>query len=176
MGLAIRRGVSAPPTALAHFCRQVAGSYRINAAHGYPANIIDLRQYITADSDTYFPRIAVTVDEMVRDDVLRLCNHENLSRWRRLLSSGIAGAESPVIMIRVLESERLLIEHSCAELAFCFCHLRSAVCASIGNPAGTRHRPRAGHRYSVIDVEVPGQDGDAPRTQIGSRRHLTRRR
>jgi hypothetical protein len=123
---------------LSHFCKSVSRTYRIDSAHGYPANVIDLMQYQTFDSDTYFPRIADTVDELLRDYDLRLCNQETLADWRRLLSTRIVGAESPAIrcMIRVLESERLLIEHSCAELAFRFCEHSSGVCASIGNPAG----------------------------------------
>ena len=133
MGLAVRRDVSVPATALSHFCKQVSRTYRIDAACGYPANDVDLRQYMDFDSETYFPRIAETVDDLVRDDDLRLCNQDNITRWRQLWSARTAGVDSTQIAetIAVLESQRLLIEYGCAESAFCFCEERKGVCSSI---------------------------------------------
>jgi hypothetical protein len=145
MGTAVSTRFSGPATSLSRFCSQVARTYRIDAALGYPANLIDLKQYMTSDSETYFPWIADTFDEVIRDDELRLCNHRNLSSWRRVLPTQMDRAEPSLIgsMITVLESERLLIEHGCAQSAFCFCERRSGLCESILSPAAAQ-RPRGG--------------------------------
>jgi hypothetical protein len=89
------------------------------------------------DSETYFPRIAEVVDDLIRDDDLRQANQDSLTRWRQLWSARTAGADSTQIAetIAVLESQRLLIEYGCAESAFCFCEERSGLCSSILSPA-----------------------------------------
>jgi hypothetical protein len=105
---------------LRRFCEHVARTYRIHEERGYPANLFDLRQYLAANSDTYFFRITRAVDAALSDPVLKQCNRDHEHRWRRVISARLVGAEAESVgrIIQTLQLERLLIEHAMSQAAF----------------------------------------------------------
>lgn len=95
------------------FCRRVSRTYRVHQILGFPADMIDLRQYVDWRSGTYFFRIAKTVTEYIDDPSLRSFNHDRMRDWSRLLRVRVVGGDlRPVVtrMIETLELERLMIE------------------------------------------------------------------
>lgn len=118
--------------ALRLFCRNVALTWCAHRSHGYPASLVELRQYVNARSDTYFWRIARTVDESLTELELKLSNWENGQRWGRLCRLRVVGTELEAIprMIEALQLERLLIEHAFSSSAFRFGSNVEAVAAS----------------------------------------------
>lgn len=84
--------------------------------------MLDLRQYVDVNSETYFFRISQAVAAAVSDPELKRCNREYETQWARAITIRMVGAEVASIdrMIRTLQLQRLLIEYATSRSAFNF--------------------------------------------------------